>query len=229
MRLFVKYFILLCTLFPFALHADKAYLTTITQAIQAKFLETYPSMSINVLNITPLGKMPKQFQDARIEKITFTNAALKRQKGTFSVLFANDKKRKKRYYKYALDASIGIYMTEQILKKNSTLQSHHVRYQTIPFKHFAFKPIDERYFLGYETKRTIRDNRMLTINDLRRIVDVKRGNLLDATLQDGSVALTFKVRAIQEGNVGDIIKVKRGHYKNFKGQITTPSTVEIIE
>ena len=224
-KILLSLFILFSTL----LYASSPETKTIKTAIASKYLELYPSLNIVSLEIKPLGRMPKKFTDYHIETIYLSEASLKRNHGTFSVLYANAKKKKKRFFKFTLDATIGVYTSSRIIKNDQIINPHYVSYQDVTFKSFPFKPIDGDYFYNYSSKRNIKEDRIITINDLKRVLDVKRGAMIDAKLYDGNVALTFKVKAVQEGNIGDIIKVKRGHYKNFNAQITSTTSVEIIE
>lgn len=224
-----RFILLLLMIFSLSLQADTVENETIKTAIKNKYLEIYPTLSISSLTIQPLGKMPKKFNNAHIETIYLSNASLKRNHGTFSVLYANSKKKKKRFFKFNLDATIGVYTSQRDLKSAQTLNTHYVSYQEVDFKSFPARPIHEQHMYDYESKRSIKEGKIITVNDIRRILDIKRDTIIDARLYDGSVELTFKVKAIQEGNIGDIIKVKRGHYKKFKAQITSKSSVDIIE
>jgi len=224
-----KYITLFFILFSFSLEASTTQNALIKTAIQNKFLEIYPSLSISEITIKPLGKMPKKFQNYHIETIYLSHASLKRNHGTFSVLYANNTKKKKRFFKFHLDATIGLYVSQRNMKRAQTLNSHYLTYTQLTFKNLPTRPITQEYFYDYETKRSIKAGKIVTINDVRRILDIKRGTLINATLYDGGVALTFKVKAIEEGNVGDIIKVKRGHYKKFNALITSKNSVDIIE
>ena len=211
------------------LQASTLNLPTLKTTVENKYLELYPTLAISSLTIKPLGRMPKNFTNYQIEKITLSAASLKRNHGTFSVLYTSPKKKKKRFFKFKLDATIGVYVSHRYIKKDRTIDENYVTFQDVTFEKFRARPIDERYFYNYESKRSIKEGKIITVNDLRRIVDIKRGDTLDATLYDEAVQLTFKVKALEEGNVGDIIKVKRGHYKKFKAQVTSKNTVDILE
>ncbi len=213
-------------------HSLLAYTTqeqAIHSAIKNKFLEYYPHMKVHSLVITPLGRTPKNFAQYQLEKVTLSAASLKRNHGTFSVLYAKANKKKKRFFKFTLDASLGVLFSSRYIKKNQTIDTYNTTYKEIKFQTFPAMPIDQSYFQDYESKRTIKEGKILTKNDLRHIVDVKRGTLLDATLYDGNVQLTFKAKSIEEGNIGDIIKVKRGLYKKMRAIITSKQSVDIIE
>lgn len=209
--------------------AETSEIETIKTAIKNKYQQQYPSLAIQELQVTPFGKMPRKFTDYHIEKIFISAASLKRNRGTFSVLYANPQQKKKRFFKFFLKATIGVYVSTHPLSKSQTINPHYVRYKNITFKSFPFRPIDESYFDDYSLKRSFKEGKMITINDLKRVLDIKRGQIIDATLTDNNIILNFKVKAMQEGNIGDIIRVKKGHYKKFNAQIISKSRVEIIE
>ncbi len=224
-----RYIILFLLLFVCSLEATTAQNDIIKIAIKNKFLESYPTLSISQIMIKPLGKTPKNFQNYQIDTIFLSHASLKRNHGTFSILYSNGKKNKKRFFKFHLDATIGVYISQRNIKRAQALSNNSLFYSEIAFKNLPTNPITEKYLYDYETKRSIKEGKIITVNDVRRILDIKRGTLVDATLYDGAVVLTFKVKAIEEGNIGDIIKVKRGHYKKFNALITSKNSVDIIE
>ena len=226
--LFLRYIIAL-SIIIMTLPASSLNLPAIKTAVENKYLELYPTLSISSLTLKPLGIMPRNFANYQLEKITLSAASLKRNTGTFSVLYSNTKKKKKRFFKFKLDATIGVYVSQRYIKKDRIIDDNYVTFQEVAFEKFRARPIDEHYFYNYESKRSIKKGKIITVNDLRRIIDIKRGDTLDATLVDEAVQLTFKVKAVEEGNIGDIIKVKRGHYKKFKAQITSKNTVDILE
>jgi flagella basal body P-ring formation protein FlgA len=212
-----------------SLQAANSDIISIQTAIQNKFLEYYPNLTIQHLDIKPLGRTPKNFDTYRVEKITISQASLKRNHGTLSVLYTSPRKKKKRFFKFKLDATLPVYISSRYIKKNHPIDENYVQLQEITFKNFSSKPIDAHFLYDYESKRSIKEGKIITIHDVRRILDVKRGQMVDATIYDGNVILTFKVKTIEEGNIGDIIKVKRGHYKKLKAQIISKTSVDILE
>ncbi len=224
-----KYIVVFLILFSCSLKADTAQNNIIKTAIENKFLEIYPTLSISEVTIKPLGKMPKKFQNYQIDTIFLSHSSLKRNHGTFSILYTNSKKKKKRFFKFHLDGTIGVYVSQRNIKRAQAINNNYVIYKEIPFKNIPTLPISQKHFYDYESKRSIKEGKIITISDVRRILDIKRGALVDGTLYDGAVVLTFKVKAIEEGHIGDIIKVKRGHYKKFNALITSKNSVDIIE
>ena len=211
------------------LPAKDTELAFIKTSLQNKFLEYYPALQINDITIKPLGNRIKDRSAYQLEKITISGASLKRNHGTFSVLYQSPKKKKKRYFKFDIDATLGVYVTRRYLKREHVINADVLEPQQVVFKNFSSMPINEQYFDNYEAKRSIKEGKIITLNDVRLILDIKRGELVDATLHDGSVVLNFKVKAIEEGSIGDIIKVKRGYYKKFRARITSANSVDILE
>ncbi len=212
-----------------SIEANTNDILTIQTAIENKFLEHYPNLTIKHLSIKPLSKTPRNFATYQVEKITISKASLKRNHGTLSVLYTSPTKKKKRFFKFELDAILPVYISSRYIKKNHPINEQNIQIQEVPFTYFTSKPIDAHYLYDYESKRSIKEGKVLTVHDLRHILDMKRGALVDATIYDGNVILTFKVKTIEEGNIGDIIKVKRGHYKKLRAKITSKTTVDIIE
>lgn len=223
-----RYILLIMIAFT-SLQAKSHDILSIQTAIQNKFLEYYPNLTIKHLDIKPLGRTPKNFDHYQVEKITISQASLKRNHGTLSVLYSSPTKKKKRFFKFELDATLPVYISSRYIKKNHPIDENYLTLEEMHFKNFSSKPIDAHYLYDYESKRSIKEGKILTVHDLRRILDMKRGELVDATIYDGNVILTFKVKTIEEGNIGDIIKVKRGHYKKLKAKITSKTTVDIVE
>ena len=226
---FRQLFLLFVLSFTSVLHANPLDIATIETAIHDKYIQRYPTLSIASLQVSPLGREPKNFQRFQIEKITISKASLKRNHGTISVLYTYGSKKKKRFFKYTMDGSIGVYLSKYYIKKDHIINENYVEYQEIFFKRFPAQPIDAQYFDDYASKRSIKKGKIITIHDLKRVLDIKRNDILNASLYDGNVQLSFKVKAINEGNVGDVIKVKRGHYKKFQALITSKNTVDILE
>ena len=212
-----------------SLNAKTSDIQTIQTAIENKFLEYYPTLHIQSFDIKPLGRTPKNFSQYQIEKITISKASLKRSRGTISVLYTSPKKTKKRFFKFTLDATLPVYISSQYIKKNHPIDAHYLRLEEVPFKNFSSLPIGEQHLYDYESKRSIKEGKILTVHDIRRILDMKRGELVNATIYDENVELNFKVKTMDEGNIGDIISVKRGLYKKLKARIVSKTSVDIIE
>jgi flagella basal body P-ring formation protein FlgA len=197
--------------------------------VKNKFLDAYQHISIEDIQITPVGKLPKDFNNFKLKKYYLSNSALKRSTGTLSALYTNGKREKKLYYKYRITATIGLYKSNYELKRDTIIRADNVTFEHTNFKFLLKKPMNDRQFNRYKTIRNIRAGKIISANDLRRMLDIGRNESVTAIIKDGPVSITFKAKALKGGNIGDIIKIKRDYNKFFKAQIITKHTVEVID
>jgi flagella basal body P-ring formation protein FlgA len=194
-----------------------------------KFKTTYPTMSLNSLHIAPIGSKPRGYEHYKMKTIYISKASLKKSSGTFSVLYTDGIKERKRFFKYLVDAKIAVYKASQYLKKGTPLDESDLSYEEILFDNIRFTPITKKNIYGYSAKRDIKVGEIITTKDIKIIPDVKRGQSLEATLYSEGVFVNFSVTAMQDGLIGDIIRVKKGTKKSFKARIISPSNVDIVD
>jgi flagella basal body P-ring formation protein FlgA len=202
----------------------------IKNSLISKFKETYPSISINSLQISPMGSFSKNLKDYKMKAIFISKASLKKSHGTFSVLYTNkNEEEKKRFFKYFINAKISVYKSNHRIKKDDHITKDDLTYEEIIFNNIRFIPINQRYLHGYSAKRNINENEIIATKDIKIIPDIKRGQSLEATLYSNGIFVNFTATAMQDGTIGDIIRVKKGNKKSFKAKITSSSSVDIID
>ena len=194
-----------------------------------KFKTTYPTMSINSLHIAPIGSKPRGYESYKMKEIYISRASLKKSSGTFSVLYTSATKERKRFFKYLVDAKIAVYKANRSLKRGTALDEGDLSYEDKVFDNIRFTPITQNNIYGYSARRNIRDGEIITTKDIKIIPDIKRGQSLDATLYSEGVAVNFSVTAMQDGSVGEVIRVKKAHNKSFKAKITSSSSVDVLD
>ena len=222
----LKKVILFLSLFLSILYADD---NDIRYSIKKRFLSYYPTMSIKHLAIQRLTTLPRGFKNYRQKAIYISKASLKNSHGTFYVEYTNGVKIRKIFYKYLLDATIKLYKASMDIPKKRELDESYLDFKEVEFKHIRFEPIDDRYLHGYLTKRDIKEGEIITTKDLALKPDIKRGDILNASLYSDGISLNFSVKAMQDGRIGDIIRVNKDHKKIFKARIVSNSSVEIVD
>ena len=219
--------ILLSLLFSISLFANNQ--EAIKEALLQKFLATYTNLQIDSLEIKPPSKFPKNFEDYTFEEIYISKTDLKKSKGNFSATFTDGFKKKKLYYTYKMVAFIDVYVAKYSIRKNHTITPRLLKHKLVKFTHFYDQPIDEGYFFDYSAKRVIKAGQIVTKRDVKENLAINSGDFVKATIRDGLVEINFRAKAIDGGNVGDIITIKRGYKKRFKAQIVAKDRVEVIE
>lgn len=201
----------------------------IRQALIKKFQNTYPTMEIKQLYISPLGHISKRYDNYRLKTVYISQAALKANHGTFSALYSNGKKEKKRFYKFLLDATVSLYQAHQEIPANTPLDSSMVDLRQTHFKYIRFTPINRRYlYNNYLTKRALHEGDIITTKDLKIRPLIKHGQSVQATLHESGISATFSAKAMQDGARGEIIRIKRHPNIILKAKVLSEDQVEVL-
>ena len=85
---------------------------------------------------------------------------------------------------------------------------------------------------NYFAKKIIKEGELLSLENLQKTNDVKFGELLTVKIKSGNVTITTKGKAIENGYIGDDIKIKRidKDYQSSKvllGKLISKDTVEV--
>jgi len=221
--------ILFLLIFPFLLIASPQQKAKIKEQLRQKFQQTYPTLTINHIEVKPSSKLIERLRDFHVENVTVTKDNLRRAKGNVMVTLKKDKKERKVYFKYQIFADIALYKTNRPIQRGSTITPNDVSLATIPFKTLYHKPLTDDAFYHYVAKQNIKEDRIVTLEKLKRATDIQRNDKVTAVIKDGALALQFQVKALQDGNVGDIIRVRKDYKKQFKARVISNTQVEIIE
>jgi flagella basal body P-ring formation protein FlgA len=186
-------------------------------------------MKIDRVEIRGYRDRAKFLKDYQIDKIYISKSALKRNSATISALYKNGSKKRKLFFRYYIDATIGVYKTVDTIKRDTPLNEANLEYQDIKFTTLYHKPVTSSQLDGYRAKYTLSAGKILTQNHIKPITDVNMGDTLNATLFDGDVMVDFDVTALQEGDIGDTIYVKRGKNRKLKARIVSKDSVEIVQ
>ncbi len=211
------------TLFATSIQEDK-----IKHLIEEKFLTHYPSMNIENITIKPTSTLIHKLKEYKVSKVAITKDDLRRNKGSILVTFAKNHKQRKLYYKYNINATINLYVANEHIQKGRIITPNIVNLESIKFKSLYHEPFKAQDFNQYYAKYTIKENRPLTYEKLKKNRAIKRNDHVTAIIQDGGVVLNFKATALQEGDIGDIINIRKSYKKRFKAQIISNTTVKVL-
>ena len=221
--------ILFLLLLPFLLYATPQQEEAVKQALHQKFETIYPTLTIERIEVKPSSGLIKRLHDFQVDKVTITKDNLRRAKGNVLVTLKKGEKKRKVYFKYQIFADIALYKTNRPIQRGSTITPNDVSLATIPFKTLYHKPLTDDAFYHYVAKQNIKEDRIVTLEKLKRATDIQRNDKVTAVIKDGALALQFQVKALQDGNVGDIIRVRKDYKKQFKARVISNTQVEIIE
>ncbi len=199
-----------------------AYEDKLKSFLEKKFLSYYPTMTIENITITPNNQIPKGF---KIKRVYFPKNSIKRERGNFSVIFSDDKKEKRVYFKYFIDATVKVLVANIDIRRQTPLSMDFFTMIPIKFDNFYDKPIVD--IKNLEAKTLIVRGKILTSRMVRKTPDIHRDDEVIAEVVDGAIVLDFPVRALEDGSIGEIIRVKRGERKILKAKIISSNKVLI--
>ncbi len=221
--LFLLLFLLSCML---ATPAQEAQIRTI---LKTRFHAAYPTMIIERIDLKPATSLINKLADYQVSDVTITKDTLRRAKGNVMVTLQKGSKKRKLYFKYRIHADITLYTAATSLQRERTITPETAVQTTIPFTMLYHRPVDESAFYHYVARRHIKAGSILSYDQLKKRRDIARNDTVTALIKDGGLVLSFQAKALQEGDVGDVIKIRKDYKKRFKARILSNTTVEVIE
>ncbi len=197
--------------------------------ISKKLTDLYPNMHVNQINIIKTSKLPKNFENYKLENIHIANNTLKREKGSLSATYIFGKKRRRVLYKFEIDATVNVLRANQYIQKGKTLTDDLVDFVNIKFTNFYQVPITAFHLNKYRARTTLQDGKILTIKHIQKVTALKRGDTVTARLRDGYIHVTFQATTLTDAYIGDVIKIKKDHQHFYKARVVSRSNVEIVD
>jgi len=190
--------------------------------IYKKFVAYYPSINIESIDIKPNSQIPKTFT---LDRVYFQKNSLKRDSGSFSAIYSDGKREKRVYFKYNIKATVPVLVAVADIPSHTPLDSSMFTNTSIRFTNFYDKPILK--VEGKESKTFIPRGKILVSRLVRNIPAIHRGDFVQGVAKDGGVEVFVSVKALQDGGIGEMIRVKRDGYKIFKAKVISSELVEI--
>ena len=196
---------------------------SIMDEIQMQFLREvsneYPGISVSDLSISPQNKLPANFKDLVFKNIFLNDQ--NSQKGVFRASFEDvDLSLKSLYFKFSFNAKMPVFIAINSMNTNHILSL--LDYQPTMIE-FSKWPRDALFGLSASTlvtKVQIRSGEILTKRQFNAISLVKKGQMLNAVLSEGGVKIIAEVKALEDGNLGDMIKIRTRENKILQATVS---------
>ena len=196
-------------------------MTKIKENIIQYYYEQYDEIDIKNVSVQPRSYIDKLPQDYIVN---FRKKDFLSRNATINI---KTKKNQKIFFNYTITAFLPIYISKERIKKNVELSAMNSTRKEIVLDKFRAKPIQNIYDNSLQTKRHINKGKILTIRDVETLNTVKRNALISVDLYDDNMIITFSAKALQDGKIGDIIKVQKKDGKRLKVMIIGKNRAEI--
>jgi len=195
----------------------------IMDEIQMHFLKAisdeYPGISVSDLSISPQNKLPANFKDLVFKNIFLSDQ--NSQKGVFRVSFEDvDLSLKSLYFKFSFNAKMPVFIAINSMNTNHILSLLDYQPTMIEFNKWPRDALSGLSAATLITKIQIKSGEILTKRQFNAISLVKKGETLNAVLIEGSVNIIAEVKALEDGNLGDMIKIRTKDNKILEATVS---------
>ncbi len=217
-------FLLLITTFSFASINE-----TIAEAVLVEFEKQYPCLDSDLPTIKATSPLPSNFKDYEFVGIKLRPNILRKRKGSFKVIFKTPKREKSIYFKFNIDATIDVFKAKHKLYNDKILLKNNYEKVSIKIDKLPSKVITCSMPKKLMTKNYISANSILTMNKFKYKKDVLRGTNIRAYIRNGMLVLETEATLLQDGDVGDIVKIKTDNGKLFRAKLISRYKAIILE
>lgn len=180
---------------------------------QALTLE-YPKIQIQDIKLKPIGRdiNPQTI----LELKTIQNAMFKKK--SFQILLNTSEGIVP--FLCEVQARIEVYVAREDIRAREELSASNVERKWVEFDGFIQPPISESEFLSSSARSFIKQGQIITSNKIKPKLFVKKGDMIEVSLQEGGVKITSRLEAMQNGALGEeIIARNPTSKKNIKIKI----------
>ncbi|WP_024955823.1 flagellar basal body P-ring formation chaperone FlgA [Sulfurospirillum arcachonense] len=201
----------------------------IIEAILDKFANEYPCINIHSLNIKPTTPLPFDFKSYKLLTISLKNNNFRKRKGSFRAIFKTPTSEKNIYFKFTIDANIKAFKAKHKLFNDKILSRNDYEKITIKIDKLPSKIITCKVPNNLMTKNYISANSILTMNKFEYKKDILRGTDIRAYIRDGMLVIATHATVLEDGNIGDILKVKTDNGKLLRAKLISKYKAIILE
>ncbi len=187
----------------------------------------YPRIKFSQIpTISAQSELPKDFSTYKFEKL-FINS-LNSQKGSFRATFIlPDSSVKSIFFRYEFKAKMPILRSSKQISARHILSVLDYRFDEIDFGDFSKDYFTEIPVSKMISKQNIKAGEILAKRQFQMLSMIKKGDSIQAVFNDGSLNVSIEVKALEDGNLGDVIKVRGRDKKVFYATIISKKQVLI--
>jgi len=198
----------------------------IDTSIIETYIRQYYLQKYSTINIRNITVMTRGYIDSLPDKyiVNLRKRAYLNHNDTINI---KDMHNKKIFFNYTIDATIKIIQTKRKIKRNNKISFFNTQYKTIQFDKFKALPLMNLEKDTLQSKRTIKENTILTLNDVEYLDLVHKNAQVSANFFNRGIYITFSAKALQNGKLGDIITIQKSDLKRLKAKVIGKERVEI--
>ncbi len=182
--------------------------------LRSHFMQKYPTLKIDSLFVKK-----NRYFDCNKPYDLLSDPA--RPTGTIRVRQGE----KTHFFRYDITGSFKRFVTVRKIARGEELTRSNIKQEAIEFDH-----VDKNYVDSYRNKvakYALREGKVLTTYMVKEKPAVRRDHTVKCRYLNGNIVIEFEARALDDGVVGEVIKVQNGQNR-YKAKIIAPDVVEIL-
>ncbi len=175
--------------------------------------------------IEPQNELPKNFHEYKFDKI-YVNKI--NPKGSFRAGFvAPNGSQPSVFFRYEISAKMPVLRATKPIATRQMLGIGDFAKDWVELREFSPDMMSDAPNARLAAKQNIKSGEVLRLRQFTPLPLIKKGERVNAVLSDGTLSIIVEVTALENGNLGETIKVKNNDKKVFSAQIVSKKQVMI--
>ncbi|MBP1680207.1 MAG: FlgA protein [Proteobacteria bacterium] len=202
----------------------------IEEAFLKKFQEVAPSVMIDEKpRISIKTSLPADFKRYELVDIHISDAMLKRNSGSFVAIFKVGDREKKLYFTYEINAKVKVFKAKRNLLNGKILTNDDYESVWVSLDTPPTRAILNEIPQNVVIKNGIKEGQILTDFhfDVKKVLSKKES--IKALFKEEGLVIEVQATLLEDGNVGDIVKIKTEQGKILNAKILSRHEAIILE
>jgi len=204
------------------------------QSIEAAFMEKVQTLSPWLViekkpHIMVKSTLPNDFERYRFESISLNENALKKNSGSFISLFSINGKPKKITFYYEMEAKLPVFKAKRNLQSGKILSYDDTEAVLVDIGSIPSRAIVGEIPPALMSKNHIKEGQILSDYLFETKKDLMKKETLKGFFSEGNMVIEVHVTLLEDGNIGDVVKVKTEQGKVLSAEILSKHEAKILE
>ena len=209
---------------------SKEHIAFLGTVLEEKFVDEYPDIEIEHLEVFPQTPLPSDFTEMKFLKVRISDSSLRKDNGTFSAYFQKgDGYKKNIYFRYSIKAVVPVFKAKHNLSNGKILTSNDYERVVVSLEKLPAGLLQRITPGNLVIKQYIKEGALLSKRQFREKLLVPKNSFIIAIIRDGALSLQIEAEALSGGNKGDTIRIKTNEGKTFRAVVLSENKVVIKE
>jgi len=205
-------------------------LDAITDAFLKKFQDAAPFVMIeDKPRITIKTSLPSDFKRYELADIRISDATLKRNSGSFIAVFNVGDREKKLYFAYEMNAKVMVFKAKHNLLNGKILTNDDYESVWESLDNLPTRVIVNELAQNAMIRNSVKEGQLLTDFNIDIKKAVSKQSTIRALLKEAGLVIEVQATLLEDGDIGDVVKIKTEQGKILNAKIVSPHEVIILE